>query len=69
MPTATFSAERTELIDLRQQAHYWRAHHARALEREAAWKAKCQELQATVSELEAVLQQVKQDAEIGRAHV
>jgi transposase len=61
MATTTLSVERTELVDLRQQAHFWHAQHARAVEREAAWKTKCRELQATVRELEAALQEVKQD--------
>jgi len=32
-------------IELRQQAHYWRALHARATERAAAWKEKAQRLE------------------------
>jgi len=32
-----------ELIDLRQQAHYWQAMHERAVEREQYWKAQAQQ--------------------------
>ncbi len=53
-------------IEFRQQAHYWRAQHARAIEREAAWKQKAQPLeqvvrrqQAQIAELTGVLEAAK----------
>ena len=39
---------RSREIELRQQAHYWRALHARAAEREEAWKDKAQRLEQVV---------------------
>lgn len=50
-------------IELRQEAHYWRAQHARAVEREAAWKTKCRELEATVRQQEAATAQLGQQIE------
>ena len=40
--------EQIELIELRQQAHYWRAQHARVSERQEAWKAKALQLESVV---------------------
>ena len=42
-----------ETIDLRQQAHYWRKQHARAVEREQRWKQRAREAEKRVQELEA----------------
>jgi transposase len=36
------------LFDLRQQVNYWQSMHARAVNREALWKKKAQELEAVV---------------------
>ena len=36
------------LIDQRQQVNYWRAMHARAVERESLWKEKAEHLEAVV---------------------
>ncbi len=44
---------RTLEIELRQQAHYWRAQHARATEREEAWKGKAQRLEQVVRQQQA----------------
>jgi transposase len=41
---------RRQLIELRCQAHYWRAQHQRAVEREAALAAQVQQLQAEIRE-------------------
>jgi len=38
-------------VELKWQAHYWQAQHARALEREAALIAKVEALEATVRDL------------------
>ena len=46
MLTAEFSETKKAWIDLRQQAHYWKTQHAKAIEREAVWKIKVQELEA-----------------------
>ena len=43
---------RLQLIELRQQAHYWRAQHLRAIEREAEAAEQIQCLQAEIRELE-----------------
>jgi transposase len=43
---------RLQLIELRQQAHFWRALHLRALEREAEADEHIQRLQAEIRELE-----------------
>ena len=40
-------------IELRQQANYWRAQHARAVGREAAWKGKAQRLAQVVLQQQA----------------
>ena len=40
-------------IELRQQANYWRAQHARAVEREAAWKEKAQQFEQVVRRQQA----------------
>lgn len=39
---------RSREIELRRHAHYWRAQHARATEREAAWKDRAQRLEQVV---------------------
>lgn len=44
------------LIDLRQQVAYWQSMHARAIEREAFYKAQAQELTAVVRRQEGQLQ-------------
>jgi len=40
----------TILIELRQQANYWRAQHARAVEREAFWREQAEQLKAVVDQ-------------------
>jgi transposase len=46
------------LVELRQQAHYWRALHARAVERATRWEQRARELESTVR------QQAKQITEL-----
>ena len=43
-----FSETKKAWIDLRQQANYWKTQHAKAIEREALWKTKVQELAADI---------------------
>jgi transposase len=52
-------------IELRQQAHYWRAQHARATEREGAWKDKAQRLEQVVRQQQAQI--AKLAGELGAA--
>lgn len=58
-----------ELIGLRQQASYWQAQHARACERERAWKELAQTLEATVHEQAAQLQKKHEENEALKARV
>ena len=44
---------RNELIELKNQAHYLRAQHERAVKREAAWKKKACKLEVIVRRQEA----------------
>ncbi len=60
MSIVTEDIDRVELIELRQQAHYWQAQHARAVQREAALKTEVQQLQATIGELHAQIAQLRQ---------
>jgi transposase len=68
MTTATLDPNEI-LIDLRQQANYWRALHARAVEREAVWKAKAQELEAVVRRQATQLQGQAEQIEALKAQV
>jgi len=60
MTVATDGVDRLEQIELRQQAHYWQAQHARAVQREAGWKAKAHELQAEIRQLQATIAELRQ---------
>ncbi len=55
MSTATMGIDRIELIDLRQKAHFWKAQHARAVDRETAQKLKVRELGALLRERDATI--------------
>ena len=57
------------LIDLRQQVAYWQSMHARAVEREAIWKAKAQELEAIVRRQEVQLKAQAEQIEALKAQV
>jgi len=61
--------EQIELIELRQQAHYWRAQHARATERQEAWKAKALQLESIVRQQEAMIAEQSQQLEALKARV
>lgn len=52
-----------EIIELRQQAHYWQAQHARAAEREAVWKEKALRLEAVVRQQSAQIKELTQQSE------
>ena len=57
------------LGELRQEAHYWRAQHARAVEREAAWKQKAQELERIVCEQSVHIAELTRQREANQARV
>ena len=46
--TPSFPETNREWVDLRQQAHYWRTQHARAVEREQHWKGQVQHWEAQI---------------------
>jgi len=48
MLTTEFSETKKAWIDGYQQANYWKTRHAKAIEREAVWRAKVQELEETL---------------------
>lgn len=54
---------------LRQQAHFWKAQHARVVEREAEWKAKAHQLEATARSQEAQLKELSKQVEELKAQV
>jgi len=59
---------RTE-IALRQEAHYWRALHTRAIEREAAWKEKAEQLERIVRDQAAQIAELTGENERLKARV
>lgn len=48
MLTTEFSETKKAWIDGHQQVNYWKTQHAKAIEREAVWRAKVQELEETL---------------------
>ncbi len=60
MVVATDGVDRLGLIDLRQQAHYYRAMHGRAVERLAESDAEVRQLQATIREQETTIVRLQQ---------
>ena len=56
-------------IELRQQANYWRAQHARAVEREAFWKEKALQLEAVVRRQEQLIEEQAGQIEALKAQV
>lgn len=50
MLTTECHETKNAFIDLRQQVNYWKAQHARAIEREAKYKTRAQELEKTVAQ-------------------
>lgn len=67
MSTAIIDTDRREQIELRMQAHFWRAQHARISKREAALKAKVKELDETLRHQGATIKQLKQQVEALKA--
>ena len=63
------SEVRSPEIELRQQAHYWRALHARATEREAAWKQRAQQLEQVVRQQQAQITELTHKLEEALARV
>ncbi len=59
---------RTE-IGLRQEAHYWRALHARAAEREGAWKERAGQLERIVRDQAAQIAELTRENEALKARV
>ncbi|MEE9295707.1 MAG: Druantia anti-phage system protein DruA [Phycisphaerae bacterium] len=55
--------------ELRQQAHYWQAQHARAVEREAAWKDKAQQLEQVVRRQQARIAELTGELEAAKARI
>jgi transposase len=60
---------RSREIELRQQAHYWRALHARATEREAAWKDRAQRLEQVVRQQQAQITELTRKLEEALARI
>lgn len=52
-----------DLIDLRAEANYWKAMHARACERETRWKQRAHELEAALGEREGHLSKLSKENE------
>ncbi|GFP28355.1 IS66 family transposase, partial [Candidatus Hakubella thermalkaliphila] len=52
-----------ELVELRRQINYWRAQHTRAVERQAIWKEKAQQLEQMVRQQEAQITELIQQNE------
>lgn len=67
MSSTLIDTNYTEKVRLRQAAHYWRAQHARIVKREAALKAKVQELDETLRHRDATIKQLKQQIEALKA--
>jgi len=67
--TITDEIDRVEYIELRQQAHYWLAQHARACERQQAWKAKALQLESVVRQCQATIAEQSQQLEALKARV
>jgi transposase len=49
----------SEIIELRQQANYWRAQHRRAVEREAAWRERAQQSERLARDQEALIRDLR----------
>ena len=70
MLTKPLETETNEVwIELRQQANYWKSQHARAVEREAVWKNKAQELEKTIYAYEELLKELLSQQEKLKAQI
>ena len=58
MAVATDGVDRLEQIELRQQAHYWQAQHARAIQREAEIQKKQKLIEALKAKVVELTRQV-----------
>jgi len=58
-----------ELFELRQQAHYWRTMHDRALQRESVWKEKVAALEGVIKAQKAELAERTEEIETLKARV
>ncbi len=56
-------------IKLRHQAHFWKAQHAKAVAREAAWKTKAQQLEATTRRQKRQLEKLSHQVEELKARI
>lgn len=68
MSTPILDVDQT-LFNLHQRVNYWQTMHARAVEREAFWKAKAQGLEVVVRRQEAQLQAQAEQLEVLKAQV
>jgi len=68
MTTPVLDLEKT-LLDLRQQAHYWQAMHARAVEREQYWKEQAQQWEARACQQERLIAEQSRQVEALQARV
>ena len=68
MTSQTWDLDKS-LIDQRQQVNYWRAMHARAIERESLWKEKAEHLEAVVRRQEVQLREQSGQIEALKAKV
>lgn len=64
MPTELLEIEpNTAWGELRQQAHYWKAQHSRAVEREAFWKQKALQLEKVVHHQNTQIEELTKQVE------
>lgn len=56
-------------VEHRQQVHFWKSQHARAVEREESWKAKAQQLKSTVRSQELQIKELTRQVEEFKAKV
>lgn len=66
---ARISEASTEYIELRQQANYWRAQHARALERATGWEEKARHFERLFRQQQAQIAELIQENEVLKAKV
>jgi len=67
MASMLIDTDRREQIELRMQANYWRAQHARISKREGLLKAKVKELDETLRRRDATIKQLTQQIEALKA--
>jgi hypothetical protein len=54
---------KNELIELRCEAHYWKAQHSKSIEREDGWKTRAQELEKIVGQNSIVIEGLTKQVE------